>query len=68
MTKEDFLAINPGFKRRVTDPPGQQLLIPVANEASFLEKLASLPAEKRAGRLLQSSQRRHPVQSRNAMT
>lgn len=48
MTKEDFLAINPGFKRRVTDPAGpHELLIPVANEATFLEKLASLPAEKR---------------------
>ncbi len=48
MTKEDFLAINPGFKRRVTDPAGpHQLLIPVDNEAAFLEKLASLPADKR---------------------
>ena len=48
MTKEDFLAINPGFKRRVTDPAGpHHLLIPVANEAAFLEKLTSLPAEKR---------------------
>jgi peptidoglycan lytic transglycosylase D len=48
MAKEDFLAINPGFKRRVTDPTGpHQLLIPVANESVFLEKLASLPVEKR---------------------
>lgn len=48
MTKEDFLAINPGFKRRVTDPNGPHaLLIPVDNEAAFIEKLASLPAAKR---------------------
>lgn len=48
MSKEDFLSINPGFKRRVTDPNGpHQLLIPVANEESFLEKLASLPSDKR---------------------
>ncbi len=48
MTQEDFLAINPGFKRRVTDPNGpHQLLIPVANEQMFLESLAALPAEQR---------------------
>ena len=48
MTQQDFLAINPGFKHRYTDPNGtHQLLIPVANEQSFLEKLASLPNEKR---------------------
>ncbi len=48
MSKEDFLSINPGFKRRVTDPTGpHQLLIPVANEQSFLERLASLPADSR---------------------
>jgi membrane-bound lytic murein transglycosylase D len=48
MPQEDFLAINPGFKRRVTDPSGpHQLLIPVGNEQLFLQKLASLPADKR---------------------
>ncbi|MGC3982541.1 MAG: LysM peptidoglycan-binding domain-containing protein [Steroidobacteraceae bacterium] len=48
MSKEDFLAINPGYKGRVTDPNGpHQLLIPVANEQSFLEKLASLPSAQR---------------------
>ena len=48
MSQEDFLAINPGFKRRVTDPSGpHQLLIPVQNEQLFLGKLATLPADKR---------------------
>lgn len=48
MSKEDFLGLNPGFKRRVTDPNGpHHLLIPVENEEKFLEKLASLPADKR---------------------
>jgi membrane-bound lytic murein transglycosylase D len=48
MSKEDFLAINPGFKRRVTDPNGpHHLLIPVANEQTFLAKLASLPSDQR---------------------
>jgi membrane-bound lytic murein transglycosylase D len=48
MPQEDFLAINPGFKRRVTDPSGpHQLLIPVENEQLFLQKLASLPVDKR---------------------
>ena len=48
MSQEDFLAINPGFKRRVTDPDGPyQLLIPVANEQAFMEQLANLPTEKR---------------------
>lgn len=48
MTKEDFLALNPGFKRRFTDPEGPfHLLIPVENEEKFLQKLASLPPDKR---------------------
>jgi membrane-bound lytic murein transglycosylase D len=48
MSKEDFLSINPGFKRRVTDPNGpHHLLIPVENEQSFLHKLASLPDSQR---------------------
>jgi membrane-bound lytic murein transglycosylase D len=48
ITPEDFLAINPGFKRRYTDPNGPyQLLIPVASEQIFLEKLAALPNEQR---------------------
>lgn len=48
MSKEDFLTINPGFKRRVTDPNGpHHLLIPVANEQAFLAKLASLPVDQR---------------------
>lgn len=48
MTQEDFLAINPGFKRRVTDPNGpHELLIPVDNEQLFVQRLASLPPEKR---------------------
>jgi membrane-bound lytic murein transglycosylase D len=48
MSKEDFLSINPGFKRRVTDPNGpHHLLIPVENEQSFLQKLAALPDSQR---------------------
>ncbi len=48
MSQEDFLAINPGFKRRVTDPNGpHHLLIPVQNEQMFLEKLATLPESQR---------------------
>ena len=48
MSQEDFLAINPGFKHRYTDPNGpHQLLIPVANEQAFLEKLAALPSKER---------------------
>lgn len=48
MSQEDFLAINPGFKHRYTDPSGpHQLLIPVASEQSFLAKLAALPSNKR---------------------
>ncbi|MGD9842194.1 MAG: LysM peptidoglycan-binding domain-containing protein [Steroidobacteraceae bacterium] len=46
--QEDFLAINPGFKHQYTDPNGpHQLLIPIASEQSFLEKLAALPDEQR---------------------
>ena len=48
MTQEDFLALNPGFKHRYTDPSGpHQLLIPVASEESFLQKLAALPSSQR---------------------
>lgn len=48
MSKEDFLAINPGYKRAVTDPTGpHQLLIPVENEQAFLDKLAALPSSER---------------------
>ena len=48
MTQEDFLALNPGFKHRYTDPSGpHQLLIPVASEESFLQKLATLPSSQR---------------------
>lgn len=48
MSQEDFLAINPGFKRRYTDPNGpHQLLIPVASEETFLQKLAALPSNQR---------------------
>lgn len=48
MSQDDFLSINPGFKRRVTDPNGpHQLLIPVENEQLFVQRLASLPADKR---------------------
>jgi len=48
MSQEEFLAINPAFKRRVTDPNGQHhLLIPVQNEQTFMERLATLPATKR---------------------
>lgn len=48
MSQEEFLALNPGFTKRYTDPNGpHQLLIPVENEQKFLEKLAELPADKR---------------------
>lgn len=48
MSQEDFLAINPGFKRGVTGPNGpHHLLIPVQNEKVFMEKLAALPPNKR---------------------
>jgi membrane-bound lytic murein transglycosylase D len=48
MPQEDFLALNPGFKHRYTDPNGpHQLLIPVASEEKFLQKLAALPSSQR---------------------
>jgi len=48
MSQEDFLAINPGFKRRIMDPNGpHHLLIPVQNEQVFMERLATLPATRR---------------------
>jgi membrane-bound lytic murein transglycosylase D len=48
MSQEEFLAINPAFKRRITDPTGtHHLLIPVQNEQAFMERLASIPATKR---------------------
>lgn len=48
MPQEEFLAINPAFKRRITDPNGpHHLLIPVQNEQVFMERLASIPATKR---------------------
>jgi len=47
MSQEDFLAINPGFKRRIMDPNGpHHLLIPVQNEQTFMERLATLPATR----------------------
>lgn len=48
MSKEDFLALNPGFNYRITDPNGtHRLLVPVENEKEFLQKLADLPEDKR---------------------
>lgn len=48
MPQEEFLAINPAFKRRITDPSGtHHLLIPVQNEQAFMERLATIPATKR---------------------
>lgn len=48
MSKEDFLALNPGFNYRITDPNGpHRLLVPVENEEAFLQKLADLPDEQR---------------------
>lgn len=48
MSQEDFLALNPGFNYRITDPNGpHQLLVPVANEQDFLQKLAELPEDQR---------------------
>lgn len=48
MPQEEFLAINPAFKRRITDPSGtHHLLIPVQSEQAFMERLASIPATKR---------------------
>lgn len=45
---EEFMHLNPAFKRRVTAPTGPyQLLVPVANAEQFSAALAALPANER---------------------
>lgn len=45
---DEFMQLNPAFKRRVTSPTGPyQLLVPVANAEQFSAALASLPASER---------------------
>jgi membrane-bound lytic murein transglycosylase D len=48
ISTEEFMHLNPAFKRRVTAPTGPyQLLVPVANAEQFSAALAELPAEER---------------------
>ncbi len=48
VSAEEFMHLNPAFKRRVTAPTGPyQLLVPVAHAEQFSAALAALPAEER---------------------
>ena len=48
MNMDELYTLNPGFNRWATDPRGpHRLLVPVAREESFREKLAGLPREQR---------------------
>ena len=48
MEMDEMYTLNPGFNRWATDPQGQhRLLLPIAREKSFLEKLADLSPEQR---------------------
>ena len=48
MTMDELYTLNPGFNQWATDPQGpHRLLLPVAREKSFLEKLAGLSPEQR---------------------
>lgn len=69
--REEFLALNPGFLRGVTDPTGpHRLLVPVAQAEGLTTRLASLPPSKRvrvayyrvrSGDTLGAIARRHKV-------
>ena len=46
---DEIYKLNPAYNRWATDPKGpHRLLVPVAMEAAFLEKLAELPESERA--------------------
>lgn len=48
MNMDELYTLNPGFNRWATDPRGpHRLLVPVAAEQAFTEKLAALPPDKR---------------------
>ena len=48
MNMDELYTLNPGFNRWATDPRGpHRLLVPVAREESFREKLAGLAREQR---------------------
>ena len=48
LTMDELYTLNPGFNRWATDPQGpHRLLVPVAGEQSFREKLAGLSPEQR---------------------
>ena len=48
MKMDELYTLNPGFNRWATDPAGpHRLLVPLAKEQSFREKLAGLPPEQR---------------------
>lgn len=48
MNMDELYTLNPGFNRWATDPRGpHRLLVPVAAEQAFTEKLAALPSDKR---------------------
>ncbi len=49
MEENELKAINPGYRRVITDPNGShELLIPVAKQSLFLDRLGALPASERA--------------------
>ncbi len=48
MKMDELYTLNPGFNRWATDPAGpHRLLVPLAKEQTFREKLAGLPPEQR---------------------
>jgi len=48
ISTEELSQLNPGFKRRATDPTGpHELLIPQSKSQQFRDKLLQLPLEKR---------------------
>ena len=48
LTMDELYTLNPGFNRWATDPQGpHRLLVPVAGDKSFREKLAGLSPEQR---------------------
>ena len=48
MNMDELYTLNPGFNRWATDPRGpHRLLVPVAAEQAFTEKLAALPPDER---------------------
>ena len=48
LNMDELYTLNPGFNRWATDPAGpHRLLVPLAKEQTFREKLAGLPPEQR---------------------